>query len=115
MAAAAAFNLSCSIAWMSLAGEPVHKPTIPIINEFRIDLAGKQFCSGDCNETEPIAKISATHVYLRLISGPNRKEYLAVNRESGEFESIVEVGGARLVETGVCTPSAFAGFPTRHL
>ena len=114
-AAAVAFNLSCAISSIGFMGEMPKKPDAPLTALFRVDLTSRRYCEGDCRSTEPIAKVTATDLYLKMTDEPRLKEFLRINRESGDMLSIWRLGStsANSTEMATCTPSQFTGFPSR--
>ena len=113
-AAASAFNLTCVVTSFGFMGEMPKRPETPMTNEFRVDLATRRFCEGDCRSTMPIAKITETDLFLKLTDEPRLKEFLRISRESGEMLSQWQIGGsAESTEAGSCQVSAFTGFPAQ--
>lgn len=112
--AAAAFNLSCSISSIGFMGEMPRKPNAPMTATFRVDLAARRYCEGDCRSTESIAKVTSTDLYLKMTDQPRLKEFLRINRQSGDMLSMWRLGStsADSIETATCTPSRFTGFPS---
>ncbi len=113
IAVAAAFNLTCPIAFTGLTGEMIHRPSTPMEVKLRVDLTTSRFCSGNCTQTEGIAKTTPVKIYFRMHDEPMHGEYLAVSRESGDFMSITKFGRIEETQTGTCTVGAFTGFPSR--
>jgi hypothetical protein len=112
---AVAFNLSCSIVSFGFMGAMPTIPSTPMAAAvYRVDLVSRRFCQGDCRTTEPIAKITATQLFLKLTDEPRLMEYLSINRESGDMLSMWSVGRSPAsVETGTCAATEFTGFPAR--
>lgn len=115
LAMLSSFDLSCETRYIFGVSEvPPKKVTGKFGPFFKVDLATGRFCEGSCAETHPIAKITATDLFLRLENTGSLKEYLRISRESGQYESRIQIGdGEPFATTGVCEPKPFTGFPTR--
>ena len=114
LAAATAFNLTCTVTSGSTMGAPPKKLEHPEAWSFRVNLEEGRYCDGDCRATERIAKITSKTLYLRMIEGESLKETLQIDRESGDLLHVSEFAGKVVSNwTGTCKVSAFTGLPRR--
>jgi hypothetical protein len=109
--AAMAFNLSCPVT-TTMDGLPV--PSFePHSYEFRIDLIGRRFCAGACTDVLPIARLTDTHLYLKLDDGPPVPfaEFIELDRQSLMLTYRAGNGHHSTSSQGICDVRAFTGFP----
>ncbi|HEV2816852.1 MAG TPA: hypothetical protein VGW40_06485 [Allosphingosinicella sp.] len=111
--AIAAFNLICTgtlrtgpvgLAMPEASGEPF---TIT----YRVDLASRTWCSGDCAETEPLADVTDTEITLREAYRPTGSHVIIVGRLVGIFADTAIDGTTATLRSGRCAQAAFTGFP----
>ena len=114
LAAATAFNLTCTITSGSIMGAPLKKLEHPEPWSFRVSLHEGRYCDGDCRASQSIAKITSTTLYLRMIEGESLKETLQIDRESGDLLHVSEFAGKVVSNwSGTCKVSRFTGLPRR--
>lgn len=112
MAAATAFNLTCSIGMMSTTDGRIEKSTEGGGPTFRVDLKSQRFCSGDCEETRRIAAVTPTTITLTDEDLGPLHDKTEISRESGRYVSVVSADNIRpFVTIGTCRPGIFSGFP----
>lgn len=114
LAAAMAFDLTCSVTSGSIMGAPPKKLEHPEKWSFRVNLEEGRYCDGDCRATQPIGKITPTTLYLRMIEGESLKETLQIDRASGALLHVSEFAGKVVSnQTGTCKVTPFTGLPRR--
>jgi hypothetical protein len=117
-AAATAFNLLC--AGTLHADSFASKRDEPYSVTYRVDLAAKKWCDGECRAIREIADIQPASLQLeepRDINTPTQKEFFSssIDRETGRH-SMVSTSGHRegiliLKWEGHCEKADFTGFP----
>jgi hypothetical protein len=114
LAAGAAFNLLCTISSATMGHEPL-KSSEGLQLEYRVDLAADRFCGGMCSETEPVAKVTETMIYLKMQQEDEKSigDLLQISRESGRYLWLITAGGIETRMAGECVKTPFTGFPAR--
>lgn len=119
-AAAMTFNLVCT---GTLTTETFYqgRQTEPYRYEYRIDLAQRKYCDGECRALRDIAEIQPTVIILepnRDINTVTERQFHmeSINRETGRH-SILHTSGRReqimiMSWAGQCERAPFSGFPT---
>jgi hypothetical protein len=111
--AVAAFNLVCTgtvrtgpvgIALPEAGGTPY---TIT----YRVDLAGNQWCSDNCDTTEPLALVTDGEILLREDHRPDGSHVIIVGRHLGLFADTAIAGRTAILRSGTCVQAPFTGFP----
>lgn len=114
-AAAAAFNLNCSVhrTLISMAA-PFSKP----ISEtqaritYRIDLHAGRWCADDCAETQPVAGVQDTLILLKARDLSDfASEEISINRESGAYSMRGVPNVLFSYASGQCERAPFTGLP----
>lgn len=111
---ATAFDLDCTVRGTYFDGERQEQFEDDLVLRYRIDLEEGRFCSGPCNETKPIGRVTPTTILLINDQDENgeNQEWLDINRESGAFRWFLGPSlrdSIRMV--GTCASGQFSGFP----
>jgi len=82
---------------------------------YRVDLAGKKWCMGDCISTSDLAEVSERLIVFHRHEDKDGDEFAFVNRESGHYTYRLRSWLLDMVtlNDGSCTPAPFSGMPTR--
>ena len=113
-AALAVFNLTCTIDLVIDGNNPFPRHLDQAkIRTFRIDLNSRRYCEADCSTTNSLDEFSDTIIYLKFTNLLKRFEAISINRETGNFDDMSEIGSIRSDQMGKCEPAPFTGFPAR--
>lgn len=109
-----AFNLECEgtrTTKAALSEEAEHYTTV-----YRIDLAQKKWCEGDCKGLAEIYSVQPTFLTLEVSTGGAITSYTRIDRETGAHEAGLSIGrGGNTVMSswrGECRKADFGGFPS---
>lgn len=111
----AAFNLVCS---GTMRSGPVglalpEQEGEPFSITYRIDLAGRYWCSDACETTEPLADVLGGQIILRDQHRPAGSNVIIVTPGTGRFTDTLIQGDTATLRSGICEPAAFTGFAGR--
>lgn len=116
-AAAAVFNLDCTGTTFIGAGlDAIKKQNqTPYAETFRIDLNAERWCSGKCETTTHIYRVSPTMIMLKLEQDEKigSESFISLNREDGSVLDRTRVDTFIVMNTGKCQSAPFTGFPAR--
>lgn len=84
---------------------------------YRIDLAAKRYCAGDCAVVRPIVEVSATELVLERHEPAFRSDITSrtiVNRSGGSWQTYFDMPGTGVPfsREGNCVAAPFSGLPT---
>jgi hypothetical protein len=84
---------------------------------YRVDLAAKRYCAGDCRAVRPIVDVSATELVLERHEPAFRTDITSrtiINRSTGGWQTYVDIPGTGVPfsRDGSCEPAPFSGLPT---
>lgn len=114
IAAVAAFNLICN--GTTFVGDMKKENQSAYSQTFRIDLEVGRWCSGACETTDTIARISDTQIVLKLEreDEPHFESFILLNREDGSILDRTKFDYQLLImSSGKCKRGPFTGFPAR--
>jgi hypothetical protein len=119
LAAAVAFNLVCTgTSFIGTGLDALKKENQSSYTEtFRIDLDSERWCSGKCETTDPIYRVSRTKIVLKFEQDEKigSESFILLNREDGSILDRTKVSGAFMfMNTGKCERAPFSGFPARR-
>ena len=82
---------------------------------YRVDLAGKKWCIGDCTSTSDLAEVSERLIVFHRHEDKDGDEFAFVNRETGHYTYRLRSWLLDMVtlHDGSCAPAPFSGMPTR--
>lgn len=119
-APAAQFDLKCAgtQSTKSIGAEDAK----PYASIYRIDLAQKKWCEGECEALHDIVDVQATQLTLEEenVDAPSERSMLSntVDRQTGAHKITASSSSPRAPATaivmkweGSCEPAAFSGFP----
>jgi hypothetical protein len=75
--------------------------------EFRVDLKTRYWCADECDETTPLAGLTASEI--KLLDDP--KATITISRESGDYRGMSRDAEPGDATTGHCVKTPFKGFP----
>lgn len=81
---------------------------------YRVDVASGEACEAECSRVWRTGAISSGEIRLRDIDSEDPSavpQTITINRTTGEWRHWIGGGRREYVETGVCEPAAFSGFP----
>jgi hypothetical protein len=83
---------------------------------YRIDLAAKRYCAGDCTVVRPIVEVSAAEIVLERHMPAFRSDITQreiINRATGSWTYYFDMPAAGLPVTqdGICEKAAYSGLP----
>ena len=114
IAAAAAFNLICSGTQMTNTGQPGSVEQEPFTVVYRIDLEERRWCIAGCTETQLLQSVGETEIVFKRRETQTGDFFdMSVNRESGDYVSLIKFGSRNVIRTGNCKRAPFTGFPSR--
>lgn len=114
LALASAFNLVCSGTATTISGKGKSPQSLPFEEVYRVDLERMRWCKGACAQTLPLFKVTNERITFSLVDTPAGDSLdTSVNRESGQFLSLMVSGNFLHSEDGVCEAAPFTGFPAR--
>ena len=114
------FNLDCTgtrvmDTWEGLKRTPISSTEVQA--KLRVDLVAKLWCSGECTETSPLAKVTDGFIVFQKASSDDNTSYMMVNRRTGKFTDFEKTNLSKsLMVTsteGTCQLRLFGGFPLR--
>jgi len=84
---------------------------------YRVDLATKQYCDGDCKAVRPIAEVSSSEIVLERHEPAFRSDItrrVIINRTTGRWNTYFDMPGVGLPfdQDGECAKADFSGMPT---
>ena len=104
----AAFNLVCS--GTQTEGPPEGPRTGRAFEQtYRVDLTARRWCSGECDESVDIERITDRE----LVLSRSKNEHTKLNRESGNLEVVRLTGDHAVMRFGQCKRRPFTGLPKR--
>lgn len=82
----------------------------------RVDLESSRWCHSDCEETIPIANVTATTIQFQDFRSGDLPITISqsVNRESGNYQMVLRAVDGGVVRSGRCERAPFTGFPARR-
>jgi hypothetical protein len=113
------FNLDCKGALRTLSPATLTDKTEPYTSTYRLDLAAKKWCEGECRAQHDIDKVTPVAIVLELkdTDTPREHEIIhnVISRESGEHHVMIDSGTGSMkigmFWTGQCEKAPFTGFP----
>lgn len=114
MAAAAAFNLVCTLHLQHRDGD--YAPyNADLESVFHVNLNIGRWCEEPCSESERVRAFSNEKLFLRSDGEATVSEdddsIISISRESGAYEEYVRDGNRRTVRKGTCKAAPFTGLP----
>jgi len=115
-AAAAAFNLVCSIAFtsgdLSKSLAPGATSPIPSKRVYHIDLDAGRYCTEPCASTNALYAVSPKQIVFKAEERGDLDDTLeVVDRETGELLDRLRMFPMVLMYTGKCEAGPFTGLP----
>lgn len=122
LAAAAAFNLSCTGTYTTGLLDPGTVQGAKNVQvehrnyTFRVDLNARRWCVDTCSSTEAIVEVSDREIVLAR-DKPARIPIeidIRLNRESGSLFYLKRSGSFQELSQGTCEAKPFTNFPTQR-
>lgn len=114
LALASAFNLSCELRMTAYDGKVAPIVVGELHRDLRIDLSAMRWCQGECEETQPIERVTEAELTLVSEDMPRLSINLTINRESGRYEHRFSLDELWFRELGQCEARPFSGFPRKR-
>ncbi|MFN3858150.1 MAG: hypothetical protein ACK4RV_10390 [Caulobacter sp.] len=86
----------------------------PWSSRYRVDLAAKIWCQGECTETRPLVSADNSRIVFVERDAPGQRrdlEWHRVSRTTGKLTHYVSSGSLYMDVEANCEPAAFSGMP----